>query len=85
MAMLRSRGASSLTTRSPKRIVPAVTGSSPAIMRSSVVLPQPDGPSSVTNLRLGKTRSMSLSTCTVPKLLLMRSSFTSMAFPLLSP
>ena len=64
MAMLRSRGASSFTTRSPKRIVPAVTGSSPAIIRSSVVLPQPDGPSSVMNFRLGKTRSMSLSTCT---------------------
>ena len=72
-------GARSLTTRSPKRMSPAVTGSSPAIMRSSVVLPQPDGPSSVTNFRLGKTRSMSLSTCTAPKLLLMRSSFTSIA------
>src|ERR1035438_5564717 len=42
--MSRSRGARSLTTRSPISISPLVTDSSPAIMRSAVVLPQPDGP-----------------------------------------
>jgi len=35
--------------RSPMRIVPAVGSSSPAISRSIVVLPHPDGPSSVTS------------------------------------
>ena len=34
---------------SPMRIVPAVGSSSPATMRSVVVLPQPDGPSSAKN------------------------------------
>src|ERR1019366_2288437 len=42
--MSRSRGARSLTTRSPISISPLLTDSSPAIMRSAVVLPQPDGP-----------------------------------------
>ncbi|MBM3676877.1 MAG: LLM class flavin-dependent oxidoreductase [Actinobacteria bacterium] len=39
----------SRTTVSPIAIVPAVQGMSPAIIRSSVLLPQPDGPSSETN------------------------------------
>src|ERR1035437_9837726 len=47
--MSRSRGARSLTTRSPSSISPLVTDSSPAIMRSAVVLPQPDGPTRQTN------------------------------------
>ena len=42
-------GARSLTTRSPKLIVPRVGCSSPASMRSVVVLPQPEGPSRLTN------------------------------------
>ena len=49
MAMSRSFGGTLLTTRSPMRISPAVMFSSPAIMRSSVDLPQPDGPTSTTN------------------------------------
>jgi hypothetical protein len=44
MAMSRSLGGSSLTTRSPIVIVPSVTSSSPAIIRSAVDLPHPDGP-----------------------------------------
>ena len=47
--MSRSFGGRLLTTRSPIRISPAVIFSSPAIMRSSVDLPQPDGPTSTTN------------------------------------
>src|SRR5665213_2373515 len=47
--MSRSRGARSLTTRSPISISPLVTDSSPAIMRSAVVLPQPEGPTRQTN------------------------------------
>ena len=47
--MSRSFGGTLLTTRSPMRISPPVMFSSPAIMRSSVDLPQPDGPTSTTN------------------------------------
>ena len=46
MAMSRSAGSISLTTLPPMLTVPPVTVSSPAIMRSSVDLPQPEGPSS---------------------------------------
>ena len=49
MPMSRSRGETSLTTRSPSRTVPDVMVSRPATMRSAVVLPQPDGPTSATN------------------------------------
>ena len=45
----RSRGSRSLTTRPSMRISPAVGSSKPAIMRSVVVLPQPDGPTNTTN------------------------------------
>ena len=44
MAMSRSLGSRLLTTRSPISISPAVIASSPATMRSSVDLPQPEGP-----------------------------------------
>src|SRR5262245_6625400 len=49
MAMSRSFGGTRLTTRSPMRISPDVMFSSPAIMRSRVDLPHPDGPTSTTN------------------------------------
>src|ERR1700675_4232084 len=42
--MRRWRGVRSLTTTSPMRISPEVGSSSPAIMRSSVVFPDPEGP-----------------------------------------
>ena len=47
--MSRSRGATRLTTRSPMRISPSLTDSSPASIRSAVVLPDPDGPTSTRN------------------------------------
>ena len=47
--MSRSFGGTLFTTRSPMRISPAVMFSRPAIMRSSVDLPQPEGPTSTTN------------------------------------
>ena len=47
--MSRSFGGTSFTTRSPIESVPALIDSSPAIMRSIVLLPQPDGPTSTTN------------------------------------
>ena len=49
MAMSRSLGGTSLTTRPPISIVPALWRSSPAMMLSSVDLPQPDGPTSTVN------------------------------------
>src|SRR2546430_6324889 len=47
MPILRAYGGNPSTRRSPNRMSPPSTEEKPAIMRSSVVLPQPDGPSSV--------------------------------------
>ena len=49
MAMSRSLGGRSLTTRSPIVIVPELISSSPAIERSAVDFPQPDGPTRTMN------------------------------------
>src|SRR5688500_10391806 len=49
--MSRSLGGTSFTTLPPMLIVPLVISSSPAIMRSVVDLPQPEGPTSTTNSR----------------------------------
>ncbi len=49
MAMSRSLGSRSLTTLSPMRSSPDEIVSSPAIIRSAVDLPQPDGPTSTKN------------------------------------
>src|SRR5262245_26447656 len=52
MATSRSFGGTLLTIRSPMRISPPVMFSSPAIIRSSVDLPQPDGPTSTTKFAI---------------------------------
>src|SRR5258705_317841 len=49
MAMSRSFGGILFTMRSPMRISPEVMFSSPAIIRSRVDLPHPDGPTKTTN------------------------------------
>src|ERR1700756_5032064 len=49
MAMSRSLGDLSLTTLPPMRSSPEVMSSRPAIMFSVVDLPQPDGPTRMTN------------------------------------
>src|SRR5262249_43759582 len=49
MAMPRARGGMSLTRCPPIRMSPEVCFSSPAMMRSKVVLPQPEGPSRTMN------------------------------------
>src|SRR5450631_453811 len=49
--MLRSRGATSLTRLPSIAIVPPEMSSRPAIMRSAVDLPDPDGPTSTMNSR----------------------------------
>src|SRR6185312_14043116 len=70
MAMSRSFGGTSLTTRSPMRMEPDVIVSSPAISASSVDLPQPDGPTSTTNSPELTSRLMPWSTGRAPKFLL---------------
>ena len=47
--MSRSLGSTSLTTRPAIEISPPEISSSPATMRSSVLLPQPDGPTMTMN------------------------------------
>jgi hypothetical protein len=47
--MSRSRDGTLLTTRSPIFTTPLVMSSSPATIRSAVVLPQPDGPTRTMN------------------------------------
>ena len=49
MATPRSGGSASLMSTPSTRIRPELIGSSPAMMRSSVDLPQPDGPTSTQN------------------------------------
>ena len=49
MAMSRSFGCRLLTTRSPIEISPSEIVSRPAIIRSNVDFPQPDGPTRMTN------------------------------------
>ena len=53
MAMFRSAGSSALTRRPPILISPSVTVSRPATMRSSVDLPQPEGPTMTMNAPSG--------------------------------
>ena len=64
--MSRSRGERWVTSRSPISIRPSVTSSSPAIIRSSVDLPQPDGPTRTRNSPLSIVRSTSSTARTPP-------------------
>ena len=57
MATSRSCGGTSVTSRSPIVTRPALGVSSPAIMRSAVLLPQPDGPTSTMNSPSAMARS----------------------------
>src|SRR5579859_6093021 len=65
IAMSRSRGSVSFTCSPSMRIVPPVTSSRPATMRSAVVLPQPDGPTSTISSPSAMDRSSPL-TAVVP-------------------
>src|ERR1700742_1172321 len=58
--MSRSRGARSLTTSPPMRSSPSLMSSSPAIIRSAVDFPQPDGPTRITNSPSAMSRLRSL-------------------------
>src|SRR6266571_4823440 len=67
--MSRSFGATPLTTRSPIAIRPPEISSSPAIIRKSVDLPQPEGPTSTQNSPSSTPMSTPCTTSVEPKLL----------------
>ncbi len=66
MPMLRRCGGKTSTRLSPMRIAPVSSAVNPAIMRSSVVLPQPEGPSSVKNSPSSIWSVMLRTACTDP-------------------
>src|SRR5215207_700611 len=65
--MSRSRGATRLTTRSPIAISPALIDSSPASIRSAVVLPEPEGPTSTMNSPSAMSSESARTASTSPK------------------
>src|SRR4051812_9384608 len=69
MAIRRLRGGRVVASRPPMSTRPASTFSRPARQRSSVVLPQPDGPSSTTKSPSATSRSTSSTAVTLPKVL----------------
>ncbi len=66
MATPRCAGATWVMSSSPMRMLPAVTFSSPAISRSRVDLPQPDGPTKTTSSPGATVRSTPLMTSVPP-------------------
>ncbi len=66
MATSRSPGSLLVTSAPSISTRPPLTDSSPAMMRSAVVLPEPDGPSSTKNSPGSMARSMPCSTVVVP-------------------
>ena len=62
MLTLRSAGPSVVTSLPSMMIWPPVGISSPAIMRSTVVLPQPEGPRMVVSVPLGTSKLTPLTT-----------------------
>ena len=66
MASPRSDGGTSLTRWPSMLRSPEVISSSPAIIRSSVDLPQPDGPTKTQNSRSSMARSTPLMIWTSP-------------------
>src|ERR1043165_714972 len=75
--------AASLTTSLPMLIRPPVFCSSPATMRNVVVLPQPEGPSNVTNSPSFTRRSTRSTATNWPKLRLTFSRITfDMSYPI---
>ena len=56
MLTLRRRGLTQVTSSPSRTTLPEVGSSKPAIIRSVVVLPQPDGPSSEKNSPVAMSR-----------------------------
>src|SRR5439155_712567 len=67
MAMSRSLGRSAFTTRAPLAISPGLISWWPAILRSSVDLPQPEGPTSTQNSPSAMEMSTPCTTSVEPK------------------
>ena len=67
MPKSRAAGGSRDTSRPAISIMPSSCGSRPAIARSSVVLPQPEGPRKQTNSPFVTSRSMFFSAVKRPK------------------
>src|SRR5712691_1798376 len=78
MATSRWAGGSAVTSRAPIQRRPASGDSSPASRRSSVVLPQPDGPRSTRHSPGSTVRSISRSAACAPNRLPTRSKRTRM-------
>src|SRR4029079_16475121 len=74
--MSRARGGRAGTARSPIEIVPLVTSSRPAIIRSSVDLPQPEGPTRTRNSPLPIVSETPSTATTPPEKTLLRLSRT---------
>src|SRR5258706_2813484 len=72
-------------SRPPCQIEPALCASSPAMMRSSVVLPHPDGPRKQTNSPCATSRRMSRSAVKAPKSLRIPSSRRKGSAPCFTP
>src|SRR5512137_2551733 len=66
MAILRSLGGTSLTTRSAIEMVPSLISSRPANMRRLVDLPQPEGPTKTRNSLSGISRLRLFTAVTLP-------------------
>ena len=73
IAMLRFDGGASVTSAPPMRTRPAVTVSRPAISRSVVDLPQPEGPSSTANVPASTSKLTSSTARVAPQCLATRS------------
>ena len=72
MASPRLAGGTSVTSRPSISMWPDETSSSPAMRRSSVDLPQPEGPTKTTNSPSSMARSRGGMTSVSPKDLVMR-------------
>ena len=66
MLTLRANGARLVTSSPPRKTFPDVGASKPAIIRSTVVLPDPDGPSIEKNSPSRISRSRSSTAVTAP-------------------
>ncbi|MCY1308911.1 hypothetical protein D9M70_589540 [compost metagenome] len=69
MCTSRSKGALRVSSVPSSRIVPAVGASKPAIIRSTVVLPEPEGPSIEKNSPLAMSMSTWSTAVTLPNVL----------------
>ena len=81
MLTSRSNGARRVTSRPWRRIRPSVGSSKPAIIRSVVVLPEPDGPSIEKNSPSRTSRSMPSTAATSPNRFVTPSSRTAGSVP----